>query len=270
MGRAYRKDVTIAFGQILIPVNLTSAVSREESLSNVCCGVPGQPTHDTAGIRNNPACPVCGNQDATTWFKGRRDGEDWIVVDAGEVGQLKAEAIGGTKDLMRVGAHPVAEVRSRTANAKGCYQLSPSKEALRSYYSGIVDTIKRHPELAFLTLWSPTVQRTNLYEILVQDDALVMAERVRSENLVLEVQPLTPVGASEQQAIDSFVLPAMTSTFDPAVYADQFKAKLETLLASRQGQPGAVPAIGSTPSAAPATVDLSSLLASLATTGVPA
>lgn len=269
MGRAYRTGVTIAFGPILIQVNLTNAVKREESLSNVCCGAPNQPAHDPAGIRNNPACPVCGNQAYATFHKGKKDGENFVVVATTEVDQIKAEAIGGTKDVMMIRHHPVGDVRSRTTSAKGCYQLSPSKEALRSYYSGIVDTIKRHPERAFLTLWSPTVNRTNMYELLVQDDALILAERVRAEDLVIEVQPLTPVDVQQQQGIDSFVLPAMEAPFDPLDYADQFRTKLDALIASRQGQPGAAPAIGSAPSAAPATVDLSALLASLAP-GVPA
>lgn len=262
--RAYRKDVSLVFGQVIIPVNITNAVIRDESLSNICCGDSNKP-HDAAGIRNNPACPVCGNQDATTWRKGRkeRDGS-YVPVDVTEVKQLQEEAVAGTKDMLTIGWHPANDVLTKTAPGKGCYQLTPSKEGLRSFFDGVVDAIERHPELAFMTLWSPTT-RSNQYQLTVQSGALVMVERVRAENLNLTPQPATSVGQSDRDMLDQFVIAPKVSAFDPTTYADSFKAKLEALIAARQSTPGAV--LPSAPSAPAATVDLSSLLASLATSG---
>lgn len=264
MGRAYRKDVSLVFGQVIIPVNITNAVRRDESLSNICLGDPAHP-HDAAGIRNNPACPICGNQDPTSWQKGHKEADgSYTPVQTTEVKQLQEEAVAGTKDMLTVIGHPANDVHTQTAPGKGCYQLTPSKEGLRSFFNGIVDAIERHPEIAFVTLFSPTT-RSNQYELFVQGGALVMAERVRAENLNLEPQPATSVEASDQQLMDQFVIPKITMPFDPANYADTFKAKLEALIAARQSTPGAV--LPATTSAAPATVDLSSLLASLATSG---
>jgi len=250
----------VRFGQIPLIVDLTNAVAGQETLSNVCLGVGT--AHPPAGIHNNPACGVCGNTDPSTWQKGKKDGDDYIVVDASQVRTVREQAIGGTKDTLTVFGHPAPEVHQAMKHGKGTYQLAPSKEAFRESYCTVVDVIKRHPELAFLVAWTPT-SRTNVYELVVDaNDNLLMQERVRAEDVKVVDQPFTEPAKPVQEGVDKLVLPGMVKPFDPKDYVDSFRANLENMIAAAQGQPGAV----ATPVAAPASagVDMMALLAGLA------
>lgn len=262
--RRYRKALAFQFGGLPCIVDLYNATVSQESLSNVCEGPAGGPAHAPAGIHNHPSCDVCGNNDETTWKKGRKEGDDYTVVDVSEVKTLRENAIGGTKDTLTVFAHPAPDVHNSMQHGKGTYQVKPHKEAFRESYSAIVDTIKRHPERAFLLMWTP-LTRTNVYELTVDsNDNLLMTERVRTEDVAVVNEPVLPIDPANQAAVDAMVLPNMSKPYDPATYADTFKADLDALIASRQGQPGAVvPGAAPKPNATSG-VDLNSLLQSLA------
>jgi non-homologous end joining protein Ku len=228
---AYRTNIMLQLGAIALPVNLDGAVIPEESLKTVC--VDGHPPTAT---RQQLGCPTCGNSDRSTFKKARVEGKEFTVVEADEIAQTRADSIGNTKDIIALTAHPTAEVREQTIQGKGVYYLTPSKPTFAPFYGLLADTMRRHPEFAFMGLWTP-MSRAGLYEVRLYGDTLVMEARERTESLRVVQQPHIDIPEENQKQLD-LLLPTLVKPYDPATYADTYKAQLDALISSKTAEEG--------------------------------
>jgi non-homologous end joining protein Ku len=257
---AYRTGIVLKMGAVMAQVDINSGVEKEEALKTVCVGTATP--HPPTPIRQSVACPDCGNGLRDTYKKARVEGRSsFVLVEQTEVAETKANAVGMTKEIIELSAHPIEEVREQTIQGDGSvYYLTPSKPALAPLLDLLRDTLYRHPELAFMGLWTPS-SRPNLYEIKLFGNTLVMETRARTETLKIIQQPAGDVAEVVQAQMDA-LLPTMTTVFDPATYADTYQEKLAALVAAREAVDGVAPtkSTGATVTALPGAVDLSALL----------
>jgi non-homologous end joining protein Ku len=268
----YRNGIVLQLGAIAASVDLDGAVIKEESLNTVCRG-PVEGNGDTAqhghaptGVKNNPTCPTCKNTTYSTFEKAKQVGTtrnpEFAIVKPEEVAATRAEAVGATKDIIQLTVHRTEDVSTQTIQAESVYWLKPHKDTLAPLYGMFVDALRRHPEYTFLGLWTP-VARVGLYQVKLFGDTLVMEQRHRTESLKVEQQPVIAPDAAGQGMIDT-ILSTLVKDFDPAVYADKYKADLEALIASKESESGIVVAGEKRAAAASVptgTVDLNAMLA---------
>ena len=256
---AFRKGVVVQYGTIMAIVNVDSAVASEPGLKNVCLGDGHGADHEPTALKQNLKCPKCGNNDAATMQKARVEGKTFTVVSKEEIAEAKAATVGSTAEVIALTAHPSEQVHTQSIQGGSVYQLTAGSQAMVPALSLIHDMIARHPELSFTCLWTPA-SRPNFYEFRAFGDTLVMEQRVRPQDLKIVQQPLAPIEAAFQKQVDA-ILQATVADFEPATYADAYRAKLDEVLASKEGQEGELGEKSkSSPKAPTGSVDLSAML----------
>jgi non-homologous end joining protein Ku len=261
------RKLMIQFGLIAMSVTLSKTVAAESGFKTVCVGDDPASPHEPTPIKQTRACPACSNADYGSFKKATVAGSTYTLLDVEEIRQAKEEAVAGTKGVLALTAHNIGEIKANTSPDGSTYYLTPADPNSAKVYALIVDTLKEHAEFGLLGLWTP-ISRTSLYEIYLQDDTLMMGQRARSEQLSIVPVPLTEPDPMLKAQM-GMLLPMMIQPYDPATYADTYRTKIDTLLATKTGIEGAKVA-SSTPSAPTATVDLQSQLdAMLAATSTP-
>jgi non-homologous end joining protein Ku len=271
---AFRNGIVLQLGAIATSVNVESAVIAEKGLKTVCRGPqdgidrdgnpidPAHHGHAATPIRNNPGCPTCENTSYPTFEKASEVSKgEFAVLDQTEVATTRANAVGASKDIIQLSVHKTADVALQTVPGESVYFLTPHKPALAPLYGMLVDALERHPELTFMGQWT-SVARANLYQIKLFGSTLMMESRRRTEELKVVQQPVIAIGAAEQGMVDT-ILGNLVVDFDPATYADTYRANLDVLIASKQTEEGIVSARTKAAATAVPTgaVDLSSVLA---------
>jgi len=268
----YRNGVVLQIGPIAVTVDINTAVQAEEGLKVVCVGTDPASPHVPTGVKQSYKCASCGNADYGSFKKARVSGKaDFTVVEQSEVAETKATVVGATKDIISLSAHPIEEVREQTIQGKGTYYLAPAKPGLVPLYGLVVDTLYRHPELAFLGLWTPS-SRPTLFEVRLFGETIVMEARERTESIKIVQQAPFVVPELNQGQID-MLLPSVVKAFDPATYADTYQSALDDLIASKVAVEGVLPEKSKSAAAATpvGTLDLTALLtASLGSAGLVA
>ena len=255
---AYRPGVILQLGTITAIVDVDNAIASVAGLKNVCQGSALAP-HTPTAVKQRPLqCPDCLNDDATTLAKARVEGKQFIIVSTEEVADAKTGAVGATAKFISLLAHPAQDVHSQSIQGGSVYQIKAASQPMVPVVSLLLDTLRRHPELAFTGLWSPA-GRQNFYEVRPFGDTLVMEERCRTEQLKIIQQPVTAIDPAFQKQIDS-ILAVTAVAYNPATYEDAYLRKLEEVLATKVAQSGVmVPNAKSTPTVA-GSVDLSAML----------
>ena len=255
---AYRPGVILQLGTITAIVDVDNAVASATSLKNVCLGPTGT-EHIPTAVKQQPLkCPECGNDDATTMKKANVVAKQFIVVEKTEVADAKAGSIGATNQFISLQAHPAEEVHTQCIQGGGVYQLKAASQPMVGVVSLLLDTLRRHPELAFTGLWSPA-GRQNFYEVRPFGDTLVMEERCRTEDLKIIQQPFAAIDPAFQTQIDT-ILAATVVPYNPTTYQDAYLRKLEEVLASKQAQDGVLAAKSKSTPIVAGSVDLSAML----------
>ena len=255
---AYRPGVILQLGTITAIVDVDNAVASVAGLKNVCLGPTGT-EHIPTAVKQQPLkCPACGNDDATTMKKANVVAKQFIVVEKTEVADAKAGAVGATNKFISLQAHPAEEVHTQCIQGGGVYQLKAASQPMVGVVSLLLDTLRRHPELAFTGLWSPA-GRQNFYEVRPFGDTLVMEERARTEDLKIIQQPFAAIDPAFQTQIDA-ILAVTVMPYDPATYQDAYLKKLEEVLASKQAQDGVLAAKSKSSPIVAGSVDLSAML----------
>jgi non-homologous end joining protein Ku len=274
-----RTGVTLTLGPIATQVNIESAIVSEESLKTVCVGRPATAAqialdpalagkvvpHKPTAIKRASACPDCDNTDFGSFKKAKVDHGGFTIIDQEEVASVRESAIGATKDIMQLTAHPIAELRERTIQNGKVYYLTPYKPALAGLYGIIRDTVSRYSnEYGFMCLWTPRTA-TGLYEVRLYGDTLVMEGRARPEEIKIVQQLVVEVPPINQQQID-LLLPTMAKPFDPEVYSNVYASALAELLASKEAVEGVVgERAKTTKPTITGTVDLTAMLGGMLT-----
>lgn len=260
------RKLMIQFGLIAMSVTLSKTTAAESSFKTVCVGDDPASPHEPTPIKQTRACPACQNQDYGSFKKATVSGSTYTLLDVEEVRQAKEEAVAGTKGVLSLTAHNIGEIKANTSPEGATYYLTPADPNSVKVYALIVDTLKETPEVGLLGLWTP-ISRTSLYEIYLQDDTLMMGQRARSERL-----NIVPVPASAPdpmlKAQMAMLLPMMIQPYDPATYADTYRAKIDELLATKTSVEGAA-VTTATASAPTATVDLQAQLDAMLAASTP-
>lgn len=264
---SFRNKIVLSLGLIALHVAMDSAVSDEKGLKIVCVGDDPAKPHEPTPIKQNPACPKCHNANFGTFKKAQVDGTAYTVVEADEVAAVKEQSVGATKTTIAMTPHDAEEVHTHTIQDGSVYYLTPNKGAEETY-ALIVETLREHPEIALLAQWTP-VSRTNLYEIKLFGDTLVMEQRARTDAIKVVQVPVTPANPMFKTQM-AMLLPTMVQPFDPATYADTYRTQLEALLASKGTVEGAATATGSAASLPTNLMDqLNAMLAAAPATPAP-
>lgn len=252
---SYRKGIVAQFGVITTIVNLDSAVAKEESYKQVC--VAG---HPPTPVRQSLNCEHCGPIQRSDLKKAQVVGDQYVLIEADEIEQIKAEVVASTKKVIQLTPHRTEDVRACTLPSGSSYCLTPSDTYAKPTYSLLVDTLKRHPEITLLGLWTPT-SRPNLYEAKLYGDSLVLEQRARPEDVQVPSLEITEIPEVNQKQIDQ-LLAGMVQDFNPSTYADTYRDRVADLLASKDAVTGVVleKVAGAAKPAATAAVDLTALL----------
>lgn len=269
---SWRNNVMLQLGAMSLLIGLDGAIEREESLSTVCRGTDAEP-HEITPVKKPYECPACLTRDTAGFLKARKEGRStYHVVEATEVAEVRDANIGGTKDIINISAHPATDVTTQTLPGDSIYYLSPSKDGHAPIYAMLVDLVKRHPEVAFVGLFTPT-SRTGMYQLKVYGDTLVLEGRARPEAIKIKQQAAGTIQLEQtQQAMADQLLTMLATPFDRDSYADTYKTQLDELIASKAGEDGAVVSkSASTKTAASAPVlDLNAMLQAALSGGVAA
>ena len=269
---AFRKNLVLSFGAINVIVSADGLKDKETALVSVCCG-PAGAEHDPTQIKQKLHCVTC---DATVGYgdlkKAEVVGDTFKVVDQQAVATAKDSVLGATKKMMSVIPHDATEVSTQMLQGDSVYLLSPEGLPQMGAYSLLLDTVQRHPEVAFLVRWTPT-SKVSTYQLQVFRGALVMRQLCEPE-AVRAVAPLDVIEAlPEHQTMVDGLLASMVQPFDPAAYANGAAAALAALLANVQAVAGVTLDRDAAAPKAPSTgggVDLTAALAAMLAQVAPA
>lgn len=263
---ALKKGVSVSVGLVTASVSLYGAVEKAAGNTTVCCGDIPQATgkstaeHDPIPLAQVKRCSTCGDVPYDKVQKARRVGEGLVLLNGTEIADAKVDA---TKYLsaMACTPHPVSEVYARTAPGEKVYYLTPDP-GHEVAYDVLRHMIGGHPELAFVTLWTPRSNATQ-FRLVVREGTLMATELVGTQKLkaVPQVTASAP-GAMLAMAEQVLTLPGVVTDYDPDLYADTYEDNIQALLATKQvvaagGAPttAAAPAIPASQAAAMAALE---------------
>lgn len=273
MAGSIRNSVKLTVGPFLsVTVNVLGAVDdddKETSLSNICAGHPPfSAEHPPSGVKQDLKCPVCDNNDKTSFKKGRISGSTFSIVDSVAVAAA-AVATAGNPLLMEFTAHAASDLDGKTLNGDKVYFLD-CQGGYEKIYALLVALVNSRPDLVLLTTWAsrtkPAMYRLTTFNGALAVQKLAWLTSIRKAPIINETPDAKNL-AQAQALIEMTVTP-----FDPATYVDTRSAALQALIAQAQGIEGAAVVVTA---AAPRAVenDLTAMLeAALAAAGatVPA
>lgn len=261
---AYRKGLVLSFGLVNVIVSIDGAVSREDSLTTVCCGPNGGTPHAPTQIRQERRCATCGTVAYADLKKARLVGNDFQVIEQQEVATVRDAALGATKKMLTLTVHDATEVSSSTLQGESVYYVTPDGAPQIGAYSLLLDAVVRHPEYAFITQYTPT-SRASMWQLRAFNGSLVIEQRVWPENVrtapeVNAIEPDPTLRAQLDQVVASMVKP-----FDVTEYRDQYATALAAALAAKELEAGVTVEREKSSGAATPTpvVDLSAALAQM-------
>lgn len=237
---AYRKGLVLSFGLVNVIVSIDGAVGKEESLVSVCCGPAGGTEHAPTPISQIRTCKHCvtatnpaGEVAYADLKKAREVGSgQYQIADQNEIAATKDATLGATKKMLTLTVHDNEAVAAATLQADGAYYISPEGPAQIGAYSLLLDAVKRNPNKAFLTQFTPT-SSAGLWQLKAFGDVLVMEKRCWPEQVKAtpNVAPIEPDAGLQAQM--DMVIESMEREFDPADYRNTYVADLDALLSGK-------------------------------------
>ena len=253
------KKVTLNLGLVKVSVGLTAArrTDTKPRLVSVCCG-PSNSPHPPSQISAPYMCATCGEVPRASCKKGKKVGDDFILVSAEEVKALKAETSQQFATTLVLAAHPADQVTAATQQGNLLYYVEPIDDTDRPGYGLFVHLVKAHPELAFCTMYTP---RSNaaFFQLRLYEDVLILEERTQTAGLKAAPE-VSATPNPEHLELAEFLLTRVVSDYDPASYEDAYADRLRELLESREAVTGTTPT--ATTAATPVAAD-DSIMAAL-------
>lgn len=222
------RNAVLTFGLLTFPIKLDTATDKAVSLTNLCPGQPGKGAHDLSPVKMPRTCDSCGPiTDYTVLKKGLKQGSSYVVLDASDLSTAK-ESYGSTyKGHLNFVPHPAEQFMKATAPGETLHYITPADAGGANHYQMLVRLVADHPELSFVTLYTP-VSATNLYVLSVRDDVLVLEQRVRTQAL----KPAPSVGGTiNEQLFDllSTQISMFVTEYNPDTYEDGYAAAVQAL-----------------------------------------
>lgn len=246
-------------------VKTATAVKEDKtgSFNMICPGsVIGRPDtdekhdHAPAGVNMRFVCPVCGNDDRTTFKQGKKQDDGTVLMFEDDAVAEAKDADEDSKKLLRVSAHPLDQVETRALFSGKAYFLRPEASNEKPYKL-FAKLIEDNPDKAFLTTYTYT-KVSKLYRFMVFDGCLALAPLCWPEDLA-ETPDVPQVDISEgEQAQGQTLIDMLLDDFRPEEFRDNRRVAIQQLMDAATGVEGAV--VEATGKAPKATVDMSGAL----------
>lgn len=256
--RNVASGVALSFGLISTAVDLTSALDKVSGTGNVRVCDTG---HPATRITQPVTCPECGPIPYQQLKTARPVEGGLVVLEAEDLKEVRGDA-DAFKKKATISAHPAEQVEVRTSVGEKMYYLTPAK-GHEAGYAAILSLVQSHPELAFMTQWTPRSSVAQ-FRVRAYNGALVFQERTREGTV--RPAPDVSLGDNEQllaMAEQFLAMPGMVVEYDPTTYADKSQERLAAIVATKE----VVPVEGATGGVTPVVVDdlMAKLAAHLAT-----
>ena len=222
MGAAtQRKGVMMTLGMFTFPVNVETALEGTSavSLNTLCTN-----EHGPAQVRQNLACPVCKNDDKTTFVKGKDKGAGRFAVIPDE--KIEALKLGDSdKNNLAIATHPAADI-ARLLPGDKVYFLVPSSPSAGETYALVAALIDLRPDLIFLTRWAVRTAMA-MYQLTTFEGRLCL-KQVAWPTAVRALPEVPTVYDKDMLPLVSKLADAVCKPFQPTDYVDdRSKALLE-------------------------------------------
>lgn len=236
MGNAYAKGVALSFGLLACTVSVHNALDKAKSGNKLICTGTNDKAHTASQVTQANKCATCGEIGYTQIKKGRPVEGGFVVITAEESTQAASDAMLG-KRVSALTAHPAEPLEASTVPGEKLYYLTPDPGS-DVPYAALVALVTRHPELAFVSLWTPS-SRASQFRLVVREGVLAMQERVRQENVrsvptVTAEAPEAMIAMAEQV----LALPGFVIDYDASTYADTYEANIAAIVAAKEVTPG--------------------------------
>lgn len=254
------RNILITLGLVSIPVAVNKATEDVRSgFHNVC-----DQGHPPARTRQSLACSACGNDDRSTFVKGREaDDGGYIIVSPEELKEATA-VDPKVINAMALSAHPRDGVMGSTVVTGKVYNLLPGKGVDPSQYATVVEAVRRAEQegTVLTTVWAYNARSAPaMYLIQARDESLVASEMAWPE----AVRAVPPVeGDADEALVGQFtsLITMSRSAFDPEAHRDGRAETIEALLASKTPQASGDPEAVDAPKAlAPGSTNIADQLA---------
>lgn len=227
---AIASKVALTFGLVTINVAVHNALDKPKSGNKLVCTGTGK-EHPLSLIRQVHTCAECGEVPYTALKRARPVADGLVLLEDEEIAEARTDSL-ATKTATALSPHPSEQVESTTVPGSAMYYLMPNP-GFESAYAIVATLVAAHPELAFMSLWTPRT-RTGQFLLRSVDGVLVWQERVRQENVrsrpEVSADAPAPMVAMAEQVLS---LPGVVSDYDPTTYADTFEQKIAAVAAAK-------------------------------------
>lgn len=225
-------SITFQFGLVSFPAKLDKATETPVEMKNLCVGQPNQPSHDPTPLTAPRTCAECGPiVDNTVIVKGIKQGSSYAITTQEKVAEAKIQNTDAYKGKVNLIPHPAADFEAHTAPGRSLYFLTPDPAAV-DHYALMVRLISSHPELSFVSLYTPR-SSAGLYRVVVRDGVLVMEERTRGQAIKAAPQVGGTVNDQLYAMLDG-VLGTLVTAYDPDAYEDKYAVAVNLLAIQAQ------------------------------------
>jgi len=237
-------DVALSFNLLTLTVDVHTSVASDRGgtgLSNFCKGKVGGVAHDPAKIVQVYRCPAtvtvdgepkpCGNEDKTSFVKGRKEGKNWVMVSDDKVEEAASVADKYTKG-MTFAARKAGDIEAAMIPIDAPYYLAPKSLAGTpgNLYALFAQWVANNPDVALITRFAPR-SAVATFRLQSRDGVLMLQKLCFPEDL--QAAPAAPsVTDSRYAAQLDEVFRSNIEAFDPEEWMDERKA----ILGSADGQ----------------------------------
>lgn len=222
-------NVALSFGLITASVSVQAALDPKTKTGNVMVCDAG---HEPLQIRQPRVCDQCGEVPFQQLKKARPVDGGLVLLEKEDLAEAASDAT-AFKKRAGVTAHPAEQVQIQTSTGEKLYYLVPDKGHEQAY-STLRALVRNHPELAFVTQWTPR-SALGQFQLIVHDDVLAFQERTEAG---ANLRPAPVVSAEENEALVGLAeqvlsLPGSVSEYDPATYRDHFEERIAALISTK-------------------------------------
>ncbi len=178
---ATKANVTVSLGMLNFVASIHAAVGDEESLptKTLCLHHEHPEAGKPSPIKAIWRCPECESEVRKDFVKGFEGPEGWEPIPAETIEAQVAEA-DEFKNIELL-PHPVGQVTDILVPSGKAYYLNVKNKANAQAYAILAETIRKHPDLAFMSKFA---QRTVTYLVqltVAGDGTLVLTQMVDTD-----------------------------------------------------------------------------------------